>query len=115
MRRTGGHYGGQGSDSAFSFNRRRLLQTSTALPVPPSCPRILAIPRALAQAGSTMVIAAPATPQSLDCNFDVSLGTFEAVAALYDNVLGFETMPDRAGRRRRCARTSRFTRTSRAR
>ncbi len=27
----------------------------------------------------TMVIAAPATPQSLDSEYDVSLGTFEAV------------------------------------
>ena len=43
---------------------------------------------------TTMVIAAPATPQSLDCNFDVSLGTFEAIAALYDGLLGFEKIPD---------------------
>ena len=35
-------------------------------------------------AANTLVIAAPATPQSLDCNFDVSLGTFESIAALYD-------------------------------
>ena len=35
---------------------------------------------AVAAASSTLVIAAPATPQSLDCNFDVSLGTFEAIA-----------------------------------
>ena len=63
---------------------------------------------------TTMVIAAPATPQSLDCNFDVSLGTFEAIAALYDNLLGFENIagPRRAGRRG--ARTSRFTPTNRA-
>ena len=40
-------------------------------------------------------MAAPATPQSLDCNFDVSLGTFEAIAALYDGLLAFETLPDR--------------------
>jgi len=57
-------------------------------------PRILQIPEAYAQAGSTLVIAAPATPQSLDCNFDVSLGTFEAIAALYDGLLGFVKVPD---------------------
>ena len=78
----------------FPVIRRRFLEASTALAGVAVMPRILAIPRAFAQAGSTMVIAAPATPQSLDCNFDVSLGTFEAMAALYDNVLGFETMPD---------------------
>jgi len=80
--------------SKFPFSRRRFLETGTALAGTAIMPCILAIPRAFAQAGSTLVIAAPATPQSLDCNFDVSLGTFEAVAALYDNVLAFETMPD---------------------
>ena len=55
----------------------------------------------MAQAGSTLVIAAPATPQSLDCNFDVSLGTFEAIAALYDGLLGFEKIPDAESCRRR--------------
>ena len=45
-------------------------------------------------AANTLVIAAPATPQSLDCNFDVSLGTFEAIAALYDNLLDFKKIPD---------------------
>jgi len=57
-------------------------------------PRIAGISSAHAQDGSTMVIAAPATPQSLDCEFDVSLGTFESVAALYDGLLEFEKMPD---------------------
>lgn len=56
-------------------------------------PRILATP-AYAQGASTLVIAAPATPQSLDCNFDVSLGTFEAIAALYDGLLEYEKIPD---------------------
>jgi peptide/nickel transport system substrate-binding protein len=49
---------------------------------------------ALAAPSNTLVIAAPATPQSLDCNFDVSLGTFEAIAALYDNLLEFTKIPD---------------------
>jgi peptide/nickel transport system substrate-binding protein len=80
--------------SPFPSSRRRFLEAGTALAGAAVMPRILAIPGALAQAGSTMVIAAPATPQSLDCNFDVSLGTFEAVAALYDNILAFETLAD---------------------
>ena len=57
-------------------------------------PRVLSMPQAHAQAGTTLVVAAPATPQSLDCNFDVSLGTFEAIAALYDGLLGFAKIPD---------------------
>src|SRR3989442_10666087 len=44
--------------------------------------------------GTTMVIAAPATPQSLDHEYDVSLGTIDAVGALYDNLLEYEKIPD---------------------
>jgi len=61
------------------------------------------ISNAIAATSTTLVIAAPATPQSLDCNFDVSLGTFEAIAALYDNLLEFKKIPDpkQAGARSR--------------
>ncbi|MCB1994024.1 MAG: ABC transporter substrate-binding protein [Geminicoccaceae bacterium] len=76
------------------FDRRTFFRTTTAIAGAAVMPRILAISPAMAQAGSTMVIAAPATPQSLDCNFDVSLGTFEAIGALYDGLLGFEKIPD---------------------
>ncbi|MDX6749893.1 ABC transporter substrate-binding protein [Geminicoccaceae bacterium 1502E] len=84
------------------LGRRAFLQSGTLLAGAAAMPRILSIPRAFAQAGSTMVIAAPATPQSLDCNFDVSLGTFEAIAALYDGLLGYERIidPDVATARR---------------
>ena len=67
-------------ENALSLDRRRLLETAALAASAAVMPRILGIPRAFAQAGSTMVVAAPATPQSLDCNFDVSLGTFEAIA-----------------------------------
>ncbi len=48
-----------------------------------------------AQENHTLVIAAPATPQSLDHEFDVSLGTIDAVGALYDNLLEYEKVADR--------------------
>lgn len=83
------------SDARLPFlDRRTFFRTTSALAAASVMPRILAIPSAHAQAGSTMVIAAPATPQSLDCNFDVSLGTFEAIGALYDGLLGFEKIAD---------------------
>ena len=63
-------------------------------------PTLLRGHQAEAATGSTLVIAAPATPQSLDSNFDVSLGTFEAVAALYDNLLEFDEDPRPEGARR---------------
>lgn len=77
-----------------SLTRRNLLRAASATAAAAVMPRILSVPSAFAQAGSTLVIAAPSTPQSLDCNFDVSLGTFEAIAALYDGLLGFEKIPD---------------------
>lgn len=78
----------------LNLDRRRFFEATSAIAAAAAMPRILSIPSALAQAGSTMVVAAPATPQSLDCNFDVSLGTFEAIAALYDGLLGFNKIPD---------------------
>src|SRR4051795_6082573 len=81
-------------ENALSLGRRRLLETAALAASAAVTPRILGIPRASAQAGSTMVVAAPATPQSLDCVFDVSLGTFEAIGALYDGLLGFSKIPD---------------------
>ncbi|MGH7118052.1 MAG: ABC transporter substrate-binding protein [Acetobacteraceae bacterium] len=42
----------------------------------------------------TLVIAAPATPQSLDNEYDVSLGTIDAVGALYDNLIEYAKIPD---------------------
>jgi peptide/nickel transport system substrate-binding protein len=47
-----------------------------------------------AEQSHTLVIAAPATPQSLDHEFDVSLGTIDSVGALYDSLLEYEKIPD---------------------
>ncbi|MER5171065.1 ABC transporter substrate-binding protein [Thioclava kandeliae] len=41
-----------------------------------------------------LVIAAPATPQSLDTEFDGSLGTLDMIGCLYDSLVAFETIPD---------------------
>ena len=70
--------------NAVSIGCAALLQNSTSPPA------------TAAVSGSTMVVATPATPQSLDCNFDGSLGTIEAVAALYDNLLAFKKILDPA-------------------
>ena len=78
----------------LNLDRRRLLEAGSVLAGAAVMPRLLAAPSAFAQAGAAVVVAAPATPQSLDCNFDVSLGTFEAIAALYDGLLGFTKIPD---------------------
>src|SRR5215475_15996099 len=73
--------------------RRDMLKSGAAIVGGAALPGTLAS-EATAAPSNTLVIAAPATPQSLDSNFDVSLGTFEAIAALYDNLLEFKKIPD---------------------
>lgn len=74
-------------------SRRALLQGSAAVAGAAAAPWAFRTAAAASPPG-TLVIAAPATPQSLDSEFDVSLGTFEAVAACYDSMLEFEKVPD---------------------
>ena len=72
----------------FPLHRRDVLKGGASLAAA-GLPGVV-VGTATAAAANTLVIAAPATPQSLDCNFDVSLGTFEAIAVLYDNLLEFK-------------------------
>lgn len=74
--------------------RRDLLKVAPTLAAGAVLPMALETRSASASPSNTLVVAAPATPQSLDSNFDVSLGTFEAIAALYDNLLQFKKIPD---------------------
>jgi len=78
-----------------SMDRRTFLKTTTALGGAAMMPMALWSRSALAQGHNrTLVVASPATPQSLDHEFDVSLGTIDAVGALYDNLLEYEKIPD---------------------
>ena len=77
----------------FPLHRRDVLKGGASLAAAAGLPGGLT-GTASAAAANTLVIAAPATPQSLDFNFDVSLGTFESIAALYDDLLEFKKIPD---------------------
>ena len=76
------------------MRRRDLLKKAAALASTVVLPSGIDLKASAATAGSTLVIAAPATPQSLDCNFDGSLGTIDVIAALYDNLLDFKKISD---------------------
>ena len=76
------------------MHRRDLLKKGAALASAVVLPSAVDLEASAATAGSTLVIAAPATPQSLDCNFDGSLGTIDVIAALYDNLLDFKQISD---------------------
>jgi len=76
-------------------NRRQFLKGSAALSGAAMMPGGLwKVVNAMAAQNSTIIVAAPATPGSLDCEFDVSLGTFDAIGALYDNLLEFAPIKD---------------------
>jgi len=85
----GGDFGARHQIARREFMRVMTAAGATTF-LPAGSPR-----HAVAQSrGTTMVIAAPATPQSLDHEYDVSLGTIDAVGALYDNLLEYEKIPD---------------------
>ena len=79
----------------WSLDRRTFLKGTTAAAAAAAVPGVVAGRDAMAQdRASTLVIASPATPQSLDSEYDVSLGTFETVAACYDSLVEFEKITD---------------------
>ena len=77
------------------MHRRQVIKNLATLAYAAALPTSMGSRAMSAAAGSsTLAIATPATPQSLDCNFDGSLGTIEAIAALYDNLLEFRKISD---------------------
>lgn len=85
----------QQREDRWSLSRRTMLKGTAALAGTAAIPGALKATTAeAASPAGTMVIAAPATPQSLDSEYDVSLGTFEAVASCYDSLVEFAKIPD---------------------
>jgi peptide/nickel transport system substrate-binding protein len=76
------------------MRRRDFLKKGAAFASAVVLPSAADLQASAATVGSTLVVAAPATPQSLDCNFDGSLGTIDVIAALYDNLLDFKKISD---------------------
>jgi peptide/nickel transport system substrate-binding protein len=75
--------------------RRQFLKTAAAVGGAALASSTGRFGEAFAQdANSTLVIAAPATPQGLDIEFDVSLGSIDSLGALYEYMLGYEKMED---------------------
>lgn len=82
--------------SGFPQNRRQFLRNTALAGGVSLVPETLAFSDpALAQGASdTLVIAAPATPQGLDIEFDVSLGSIDTLGAIYEYMLAYDKMPD---------------------
>ena len=76
-------------------SRRQFLQTVAAAGGAAMLPASPGTGEAFAQgAGDTLVIAAPATPQGLDIEFDVSIGSIDSLGALYEYMLAYEKVED---------------------
>ncbi len=85
----------RGKDLLGRFDRRRFLTTAAAAGAAAAAPAALRVGEAFGQAqANTLVIAAPATPQGLDIEFDVSLGSIDSLGALYEYMLAYEKIPD---------------------
>jgi peptide/nickel transport system substrate-binding protein len=79
----------------LKITRRTMIEAAAAVAAGGALPASLSLTAEAAEETHTMVIAAPATPQSLDHEFDVSLGTIDSVGGLYDNLLEYEKVPDK--------------------
>ena len=80
------------------MDRRSFLKNSVAASALASIP----FTSKLALAGkknNSIVFASPGTPQSLDTEFDASLGSFDAVSSCYDSLLDYEHVPDQKWQR----------------
>jgi peptide/nickel transport system substrate-binding protein len=76
-------------------SRRKFLRNAAAVSGAAMLPAPFFMSKAFAQdASETLAIAAPATPQGLDIEFDVSLGSIDSLGALYEYLLAYEKMED---------------------
>lgn len=77
------------------LGRREFVKTAAAAGGAAVMPGIGGAREAMAaDASSTLVVAAPSTPQGLDIEFDVSLGSIDVLGALYEYMLAYEKIED---------------------
>ncbi len=81
------------SRSPFEISRRSLLKYGIAAGALVAAPGFVRTAFAQDKA-KTLVIAAPATPLSLDVENSLSIGTIDTVAAFYDYLIEFGKIPD---------------------
>lgn len=77
------------------IKRRKFLKTAATVGGVAAAPAILTGTSAWsAEKAKTLVVASPSTPQGLDIEFDVSLGSIDVLGALYEYMLAYEKIPD---------------------
>ncbi len=79
----------------WPLDRRRFVKTAAAAGSVAVLPSTFGAGSSFAaDATRTLVVASPATPQGLDIEFDVSLGSIDVLGALYEYMLAYEKIPD---------------------
>ena len=77
------------------IDRRRMMRGMAAAASAAAIPAVTS-GEAEAQSGSTtLTIASPQTPQSLDSEFDISLGSIDANGVLQENLIEYAKIPDK--------------------
>jgi peptide/nickel transport system substrate-binding protein len=77
----------------MTLNRRSILKGAAAVSGATMLPSVFD-GKVQAQESTTLTIASPQTPQSLDSEFDISLGSIDANGVLQDNLIAFAKIPD---------------------
>ncbi|MEO8627850.1 MAG: ABC transporter substrate-binding protein, partial [Betaproteobacteria bacterium] len=78
-----------------NIKRRTFLKSAAAVGGVAAMPGMLVSQAArAADKAHTLVMASPSTPQGLDIEFDVSLGSIDVLGALYEYMLAYEKIPD---------------------
>ncbi|WP_046861844.1 ABC transporter substrate-binding protein [Microvirga massiliensis] len=76
------------------LDRRQFIRAAAAVGAAAATPKMFTEEAQAQGQANTLVIAAPATPQGLDIEFDVSLGSIDSLGALYEYMLAYEKIPD---------------------
>ena len=78
----------------FPLSRRRFVQGVGATAAAAGLTAEVGGALAASSRAKTLVVAAPATPLSLDVENSLSLGSIDTVAAFYDYLIAFDMQPD---------------------
>jgi peptide/nickel transport system substrate-binding protein len=83
-----------GADGAIRPTRRGFIQGATTAAALAGLSSASTRALAASSRAKTLVVAAPATPLSLDVENSLSLGTIDTVGAFYDYLIAFDMVPD---------------------
>ncbi len=83
-----------GTNGPAAFTRRDTFRLASLFAASALTSDLISASAAFAATPGTLVIAAPGTPQSLDNEFDGSLGTIDAIGQLYDSLVAYHKIPD---------------------